>query len=157
MRKSENENFKKKFKTLNPNSQLLYNEAIFCFINECYVSTSLTIYLAIEQYLLWKNQKLKSELLATVYPESFKILKEALENKLIDDELSSDIELYRDGCRHEIMHIKRFNLLQIVGLPKDKDKSHFGREDMPSIYHGPLACAARGIKLFYNVLGFVQK
>ena len=156
-RESENENFKKKYRTLDPNSQLLYNEAIFCFIDECYVSTSLTIYLAIEQYLLWRNQNLKGELLATVYPISEEILKEALENKLIDDKLSEDIKLYRDGCRHEIMHNKRFNLLHTVGLPKNKNKSHFGREGIPAVYLSPLACAARGLKLFYNVLAFVQK
>ncbi len=129
----------------------------YCFISECYVSTSLTIYLAIEQYLLWRSQNLKGELLATVYPKSQKILKEALENKLIDDELSRDIELFKDGCRHEIMHTKRFNMLKTVGLPKDKDKSYFGRKGMPSVYHSPLACATRGLKLFYNVLGFDQK
>jgi len=157
MRKSENEDFKKKFRTLDPNSQLLYNEAIFCFINECYVSTSLTIYLAIEQYLLWRNQNLKGDLLATVYPVSHEILDEALENKLIDKKLKEDIKLYRDGCRHEIMHIKRVNLLHMVGLPKDKDKSYFGREGIPPVYLNPLACAARGLKLFYNVLTFVQK
>lgn len=157
MRESENEDFKKKYRTLDPNSQLLYNEAIFCFINECYVSTSLTIYLAIEQYLLWKNQRIKGEFLVTVYPKSHEILDEALENKLIDDKLIEDIKLYRDGCRHEIMHIKRFNLLEGVGLPKDENKKYFGREGMPEVYRGPLACAARGLKLFYKVLAFVQK
>ena len=157
MRESENGDFKKKYRTLDTNSQLLYNEAIFCFISECYVSTSLTIYLAIEQYLLWRNQTLKGELLATVYPESHEILKEALKNKLIDDKLVEDIKLIRDGCRHQIMHTKRFNLLQTVGLPKDNGKSYFGREVMPNVYTYPLACAARGLKLFYNVLGFAQK
>lgn len=157
MRESENEEFKKKYRTLDPNSQLLYNEAIFCFINECYVSTSLTIYLAIEQYLLWRNQTLKKELLATVYPKSGEILKKALENKLIDCDLKKDIALFRDGCRHEIMHIKRFNRLKTVGLPYDKERSDRGKKDMSTVSHGPLACAARGLKLFYDVLAYAQK
>lgn len=160
MRESENEDFKKKYRTLDSNSQLLYNEAIFCFINECYVSTSLTIFLAIEQYLLWRNQTLKKELLATVYPESKKILNEALKNKLIDDKLYEDIKLYRDGCRHEIMHTKRFNWLNKVGLPflkKEEGKSYFGKESMPTVYANLLGCAARGLKLFYNVLAFDKK
>lgn len=38
--------------SMNPNSDLLYKEVRFCFINGCCISAALTFYLAIEQYLL---------------------------------------------------------------------------------------------------------
>jgi len=140
----------------NPNTLLLYKEAKHCFLDECYVAATITFFLAIEQFLLWKNQG--RNILATInYPDSKKILNEAEVNHLITIELKQDLIEFREGCRDQIMHPKRCDHMYLVGLAKDKNKDYFGKEGYKSVFLGPLACAERGINLFFQVINYNRK
>ena len=147
---------KRKTMKMNFNSDLLYNEAKSSFIIGNFISAALTFYLSIEQYLLWKNQAIKKQILVTLkWPDAKKIFKEALENKFINENLKRVLTLYVEGCRDQIMHPKRIDHLSLVGLRKtSKNTTSFGKEGDPAVYGGPLACAKRALDLLFQILEF---
>lgn len=147
---------KRKHLKMNPNSNLLYQEAKSSFIIGNFISAAITFFLAIEQYLLWRNQAKKGNVLEILqWPDSYKTFEEAINNNFINEKLMKELELYTKGCRDEIMHSKSINHLHFVGLVKDRKKlTAFGRKGDPNIYLGPLGCAKRALDLFYKILEF---
>jgi len=147
---------KRKTMKMNFNSDLLYNEAKSSFIIGNFISAALTFYLSIEQYLLWKNQAIKKQILITLeWPDANMIFKEALENNFINENLKRVLTLYIKGCRDQIMHPKRIDHLYMIGLRKtSKSTTSFGIEGDPAVYVGPLGCAKRALDLFFEILEF---
>lgn len=69
--------------------------------------------------------------------------------------MKEKLELYNQGCRDQIMHLKKLYHLHDVGLPKDsKSSTTFGREEIPLVYVGPLGCAKRALDLFFEILEY---
>ena len=141
---------------MNFNSDLLYQEAKSDFVNGNFISAAITFYLAIEQYLLWKNQQKKGNVVEILeWPMYQKILDDALENQFINEKLKRDLILYVEGCRDQIMHPKSINHLFHIGLRKTTKKStSFGKKGDLSVYSGPLGCAKRALDLFFEILEF---
>lgn len=144
------------------NSIPLYYTATHSFINECYLSSTLVVGSAIEQFLLWQDTK-ESKLKEKVFRKDFYKKIEGL----ISEQLLNELKSFLMICRDEIAHPKTRNHLSALGLPYNMKEGYFGGPDVKPIqihidsqsYQTKIGyeCAKTGLELFLKIANQIAK
>ncbi|MHA1155238.1 MAG: hypothetical protein ACTSQK_03940 [Candidatus Heimdallarchaeota archaeon] len=141
------------------NTIILYRNAVFSFINECYLASILTISTTIEQYLLWKELKI-SKLKKRIFREDTK----KIFNKLIPPHLVQEFDKFNERCRDEVAHPKTRSHFSSLGLPYNIEKGYFGSPTAKPIQIPVdsnnlqtkigFECAKDGLELFMKIVNY---